>query len=189
MAITGIDGREAVHSFVEHEHDELSTGIDRMHEVACALPGQPASETLVDVGDFVKAGAVLVRVTGVNAGLRLDEARAAVDRAEANLKLAEAQNTLAQSTAARYAALLATGDVSRTVAEQAKTQAETALQSTNTARASVAEARAPASPSGAIATVTPSSGCPVASSRTTPARIAVSGTAGSGGAGRVNVYW
>lgn len=100
------------------------------------------SATLVDIGDYVKAGAVLVRVTGVNAGLRLDEARAAADRAESNLKLAEAQNTLAQTTAARYAALLATGDVSRTVADQAKTQAETALQSANTARASLAEARA-----------------------------------------------
>lgn len=100
------------------------------------------SATLVDVGDYVKSGAVLVRVTGVNANLRLDESRAAVDRAEANLKLAEAQNTLAQTTSARYAALLATGDVSRTVADQARTQAETALQSTNTARASLAEARA-----------------------------------------------
>jgi RND family efflux transporter MFP subunit len=100
------------------------------------------SATLVDVGDYVKSGAVLVRVTGVNAGLRLDEARAAVDRAAANVKLADAQNTLAQTTAARYEALLATGDVSRTVADQARTQAETALQSANTARASLAEARA-----------------------------------------------
>jgi RND family efflux transporter MFP subunit len=100
------------------------------------------SATLVDVGDYVRSGAVLVRVTGVNAGLRLDEARAAVDRAAANVKLADAQNTLAQTTAARYEALLATGDVSRTVADQARTQAETAQQSANTARASLAEARA-----------------------------------------------
>lgn len=98
--------------------------------------------TLVDVGDRVKAGDVLVRVQGVNAGLRLDEARAAASRAESNVKLAEAQNDLAQTTAARYAALVATGDVSRTVADQAKTQAETATQSVNTARASLAEAKA-----------------------------------------------
>ncbi len=98
--------------------------------------------TLVDVGDRVKAGDVLVRVQGINAGLRLDEARAAASRAESNVKFAEAQNDLAQTTAARYAALVATGDVSKTVADQAKTQAETATQSVNTARASLAEAKA-----------------------------------------------
>jgi len=98
--------------------------------------------TLVDIGDRVKAGDVLVRVQGINAGLRLDEARAAASRAESNVKLAEAQNDLAQTTAARYAALVATGDVSKTVADQAKTQAETAIQSVKTAQASLAEARA-----------------------------------------------
>ena len=85
---------------------------------------------------------MLVRLQGVDAGLRLDEARAAVSRAEANLKLAESQNTLAQTTAQRYAALLGTGDVSSTVADQARTGAETSVQNVNTARASVAEARA-----------------------------------------------
>jgi len=98
--------------------------------------------TLVDIGDRVKAGDVLVRVQGINAGLRLDEARAAASRAESNVKLAEAQNDLAQTTAARYAALVATGDVSKTVADQARTQAETAIQSVKTAQASLAEARA-----------------------------------------------
>jgi len=98
--------------------------------------------TLVDIGDFVKAGDVLVRVQGVNAGLRLDEARAAAARAESNVKFAEAQNTLAQTTAARYAALVATGDVSRTIADQARTQAATALQSVETARATLAESQA-----------------------------------------------
>jgi RND family efflux transporter MFP subunit len=110
-------------------------------EVAPETSGR-VSATLVDIGDFVKTGAILVRVQGVNAGLRLDEARAAASRAESNLKLAEAQNALAQTTAARYAALVATGDVSRTVADQARTQAETAVESVNTARASLAEARA-----------------------------------------------
>jgi RND family efflux transporter MFP subunit len=98
--------------------------------------------TPVDVGQFVKEGAVLVRLQGIDAGLRLDEARAAVSRAEANLKLAESQNTLAQSTAQRYASLQATGDVSITVADQARTSAETSVQNVNTARATVAQARA-----------------------------------------------
>jgi membrane fusion protein (multidrug efflux system) len=85
---------------------------------------------------------VLVRLQGVDAGLRLEEARASVARAEANLKLAESQNELAQTTAQRYASLLATGDVSRTVADQARTSAETSIQNVNTARATVAEMRA-----------------------------------------------
>ena len=55
--------------------------------------------TPVDVGEFVNTGDVLVRIQGVDAGLRLDEARAAAARAEANVKLAESQNTLAQTTA------------------------------------------------------------------------------------------
>jgi membrane fusion protein (multidrug efflux system) len=100
--------------------------------------------TPVDVGQFVKAGQVLIRIQGVDAGLRLDEARAAIARAEANLRLTESQNALAQTTAERYAALLATGDVSRTVADQARTQAETSVQSVNTARATLAEVRAQA---------------------------------------------
>lgn len=98
--------------------------------------------TPVDVGQFVKEGAVLVRLQGIDAGLRLDEARAAVSRAEANLKLAESQNTLAQSTAQRYASLQATGDVSITVSDQARTGAETSVQNVNTARATLAQARA-----------------------------------------------
>ena len=78
----------------------------------------------------------------VDATLRLEEARAAVARAEANVRFAESQHTLAQTTAQRYSALLATGDVSRTVADQASTAAETSLQSVKTARASLGEARA-----------------------------------------------
>ena len=98
--------------------------------------------TPVDVGQFVKTGSVLGRLPGIDAGLRLAEARAAVTRAEANVKLAESQNTLAQTTAQRYASLLATGDVSSTVADQASTTAETSVQNVNTARASLAQARA-----------------------------------------------
>jgi acylphosphatase len=71
-------------------------------------------------GQFVKAGQVLVRIQGIDAGLRLDEARAPTARAEANVKMAESQNSLAQTTSHLYAALLATGDVSKTVADQAR---------------------------------------------------------------------
>lgn len=98
--------------------------------------------TPVDVGSFVQQGAVLVRLQGVEAGFGLDEARAVLARTEANLKLAESQYQLAQTTAERYARLLASGDVSQTVADQARTGAETTLQSVATARAQLAEATA-----------------------------------------------
>jgi RND family efflux transporter MFP subunit len=99
-------------------------------------------ETPVDVGAFVKAGSVLVRLQGIDAGLRLEEARAAASRAESNLKLVEGQNVLAQTTAERYTRLLASGDVSRTVADQARSEAETSQQNVATSHASLAEARA-----------------------------------------------
>jgi RND family efflux transporter MFP subunit len=114
---------------------------DESSDVAPDASGRVVA-TPVDVGRYVKAGSVLVRLQGIDAGLRLDEAQAAVRRAEANLKLAESQNTLAQTTAQRYASLLATGDVSSTVADQARTGAETSVQNVNTARATVAQARA-----------------------------------------------
>lgn len=114
---------------------------DESSDVAPDSSGRVVA-TPVDVGQFVKRGAVLVRLQGIDAGLRLDEAQAAVARAEASVKLAESQNTLAQTTAQRYASLLATGDVSSTVADQARTTAETSLQGVNTARASLAQARA-----------------------------------------------
>ncbi len=114
---------------------------DESSDVAPDSSGRVVA-TPVDVGQFVREGAVLVRLQGTDAGLRLDEARAAVSRAEANLKLAESQNALAQTTAQRYASLLGTGDVSTTVADQARTSAETSVQNVNTARATVAQARA-----------------------------------------------
>jgi membrane fusion protein, multidrug efflux system len=109
-------------------------------DVAPEMAGVIVS-TPVEVGQFVAAGAVLVRLQGTDAALAVDAARATVSRAESNVKLAEAQNELAQLTSRRYESLLATGDVSRTVADQARTQAETSLQTANTARASLAEAR------------------------------------------------
>ena len=114
---------------------------DESSDVAPDSSGRVVA-TPVDVGQYVQKGAILVRLQGIDAGLRLDEARAAITRAEANVKLAESQNELAQTTAQRYASLLATGDVSRTVADQARTGAETSLQNVNTARATLAQARA-----------------------------------------------
>jgi len=122
---------EATGSF---EADELS-------KVAPEATGRVVA-TPVDIGQQVRAGAVLVRLQATDASLRLDEARAAVARAEANLKLAESRNQLAQTTAQRYLALLATGDVSKTVTDQARTEAETAQQTVNTSRATTAEALA-----------------------------------------------
>jgi RND family efflux transporter MFP subunit len=110
-------------------------------EVAPESPGVVVA-TPVDVGAFVRAGAVLVRLQATDARLVVEEAKAAVARAEANAKLADAQRQLAETTSKRYESLVATGDVSRTVADQARTEAETALQTGNTARASLAEARA-----------------------------------------------
>lgn len=118
-----------------------SFAADEQSEVAPETSGRVVA-TPVDVGDVVARGQVLVRVQGIEANLRLDEARAAVIRADANVRLAESQNALARTTAERYAALMATGDVSKTLADQSATQAETAVQSVTTARASLAEARA-----------------------------------------------
>ena len=53
MAVA-MDGRQAVHAFVEHEHAELTAGVARMHELACELPNRPASELLVAVGDVLR---------------------------------------------------------------------------------------------------------------------------------------
>lgn len=114
---------------------------DEASDVAPEASGRVVA-TPVDVGQFVDKGAILVRIQGVDANLRLDEARAAAQRAEAAVKLAESQHELAQTTTQRYQSLLATGDVSRTVADQAKTEAETSLQNVNTMRASLAQARA-----------------------------------------------
>jgi RND family efflux transporter MFP subunit len=132
--VTGIDDPVTIEATGSFQADESS-------DVAPESSGRVVA-TPVDVGQFVRTGAVLVRLEGIDAGLRLDEARATVARAEASVKFAESQNELAQTTARRYASLLATGDVSRTVADQARTEAETMLQNVNTARATLAQARA-----------------------------------------------
>jgi membrane fusion protein (multidrug efflux system) len=114
---------------------------DESSDVAPESSGR-VTATPVDVGQFVKEGAVLIRIQGVNANLRLDEARAAVTRVEANLKLAEARNELAQITTKRNTTLMDKGLVPQTVADEARTQAVTAAAAVHVARASLEEARA-----------------------------------------------
>ena len=114
---------------------------DESSDVAPESSGR-VTETPVDVGQHVAKGAVLIRIQAVDANLRLDEARAAVERAEANLKLAESQNSLAQTTAKRNEALLKGGLVPQTTADEARTQAETAANSVLVARATVSQSRA-----------------------------------------------
>ena len=132
--VRGVDEPVTIEATGSFQADESS-------DVAPDASGRVVA-TPVDVGQFVRQGAVLVRLQGVDAGLRLDEAKASLARADANVKLAESQNQLAQTTAQRYASLLATGDVSRTVADQARTEAEMSTQNVATARATLAEARA-----------------------------------------------
>lgn len=114
---------------------------DESSDVAPDIAGRVMA-TPVDTGDYVEAGAVLIRILDVHAKLRLDEARAAVARAQANLQLAEARNQLAQTTMQRNATLLTRGLVPQTVADEARTQAETAVASVAVARASLTEAEA-----------------------------------------------
>jgi membrane fusion protein (multidrug efflux system) len=114
---------------------------DESSDVAPESSGR-VTETPVDVGQHVGKGAVLIRIQAVDANLRLEEARATVERAEANLKLAESQNALAQTTAKRNEALLKGGLVPQTTADEARTQAETSANSVLVARATVSQSRA-----------------------------------------------
>lgn len=114
---------------------------DESSDVAPESSGR-VTETPVDIGQHVAKGAVLIRIQAVDANLRLDEARAAVERAEANLKLAESQNSLAQTTAKRNEALLKGGLVPQTTADEARTQAETSANSVLVARATLSQSRA-----------------------------------------------
>lgn len=132
--VSGVDEPVIIEATGSFQADESS-------DVAPESSGR-VTATPVDVGQHVPQGAVLIRIQGVDANLRLDEVRAAVSRAEANLKLAESQNTLAQTTAKRQATLLAGGLVPQTVADEAQTQAETSANNVLVARASLAQARA-----------------------------------------------
>jgi RND family efflux transporter MFP subunit len=133
-AVKGVDEPVIVEATGSFQADESS-------DVAPESSGR-VTATPVDVGQHVPRGAVLIRIQGVDANLRLDEVRAAVARAEATLKLAESQNALAQTTAKRNTALLSGGLIPQTVADEAHTQAENAANQVLVARASLAQAKA-----------------------------------------------
>jgi len=131
--------------------------------VASQGSGQVIS-TPVNVGAFVRQGAVLARLNERDARLRLQQARAGVSQAIAGVRQAEArlglapngrfdasaipevrsaaaayqsalaQQRLAEANERRYAELVETGDVARSVYDQYRTQAETARQQANVAR-------------------------------------------------------
>ena len=132
--VNGVDEPVIIEATGSFQADESS-------DVAPESSGR-VTETPVDVGQHVGKGAVLIRIQAVDANLRLEEARAAVERAEANLKLAESQNALAQTTAKRNEALLKGGLVPQTTADEARTQAETSANSVLVARATVSQSRA-----------------------------------------------
>jgi multidrug efflux pump subunit AcrA (membrane-fusion protein) len=131
--------------------------------VASQGSGQVVS-TPVNVGAFVRQGTVLARLNERDARLRLQQARAGVSQAIAGVRQAEARlglspggrfdastipevrsaaaayqsalaaQRLAEANERRYAELVETGDVARSVYDQYRTQAETARQQSNVAR-------------------------------------------------------
>lgn len=113
---------------------------DESSDVASEGSGMVAS-TPVDIGDRVSRGTVLARLDERDARLRLDQARAAVQQAQAALGQARERQRLAETTAARYAGLLKTGDVSRTVYDQLTSETETTRQAVTTAEAAVVDAK------------------------------------------------
>jgi RND family efflux transporter MFP subunit len=117
-----------------------SFGADEVSDVAPEVGGLVA-ETPVDVGDRVARGAVIARLSTSDAALRLEQARSGLLQAEAAVAQARERYNLARANAARYEALLKTGDVSRTLQEQAASDAETTRQGVMTAEAAAADAR------------------------------------------------
>ncbi|MBA3439852.1 MAG: efflux RND transporter periplasmic adaptor subunit, partial [Pyrinomonadaceae bacterium] len=140
-----------------------SLAADEASDVAPETSGQ-VIETPVDIGAFVRQGTVIAKLDNRDARLRLQQARAGEQQtaaglrqaevrlglgpngrfdatsipearaAAAALESAEAAARLAETNARRYANLLETGDVARSVYDQSRTQAETARAQANSAR-------------------------------------------------------
>jgi multidrug efflux pump subunit AcrA (membrane-fusion protein) len=132
-------------------------------DVASQTSGQVVS-TPVSIGAFVRQGAVIARLNDRDARLRLRQSQAAVQQAQAGVRQAEArlglgpngrfdastipevrsaasaydsalaQQRLAEANAKRYAELVETGDVARSVYDQYRTQADTARAQAASAR-------------------------------------------------------
>ncbi|MGB9179134.1 MAG: efflux RND transporter periplasmic adaptor subunit [Pyrinomonadaceae bacterium] len=132
-------------------------------DVAPQTSGQVA-RTPVNVGAFVRQGEVIALLNNRDARLRLQQAQAGASQAAAAVRQAEArlglgpnsrfdastipevrsaaaaydaalaQQRLAEANARRYAELVETGDVARSVYDQYRTQADTARAQSNNAR-------------------------------------------------------
>jgi multidrug efflux pump subunit AcrA (membrane-fusion protein) len=132
-------------------------------DVAPQTSGQVVS-TPINIGAFVRQGAVIARLNDRDARLRLRQSQAAVQQALAGVRQAEArlglgpngrfdasivpevrsaaaaydaalaQQRLAEANAKRYAELVETGDVARSVYDQYRTQADTARAQAANAR-------------------------------------------------------
>jgi multidrug efflux pump subunit AcrA (membrane-fusion protein) len=136
---------------------------DEISDIAPPVGGRVIT-TPVNVGDFVKQGAVVCEMDHRDAQLRLDQARAQLDEATSALRQtqsrigwntaakfdailvpevaaahaayesAQAQAKMAAADARRYESLVGSGDVSRGAYERARTQQETAEAQANAAR-------------------------------------------------------
>jgi multidrug efflux pump subunit AcrA (membrane-fusion protein) len=136
---------------------------DESSDVAPLVAGRVIT-TPVNQGDFVRQGQVICELDHRDAQLRVEQARAQLDQAvaalnqtqsrighdpqapfdpanvpevaaaKANYESSQAQARLAAADAARYANLIATGDVSRSTYEKVHTQQETAEALANAAR-------------------------------------------------------
>jgi multidrug efflux pump subunit AcrA (membrane-fusion protein) len=136
---------------------------DELSDIAPEAPGQVVA-TPVDIGSYVKQGAVIARLDDRDAKLRLQQSLAAERQSAAALKQAEAkigldaggnfnasavpeviaarqnseaaesQAKLAETNARRYENLVKTGDVAQSVADQYRTQADTARAQANAAK-------------------------------------------------------
>ncbi len=136
---------------------------DELSDVAPETAGQVIA-TPVNVGAFVNRGAIIARLDDRDARLRLQQAQAAEQQAAAGLRQAqarlglspegkfnaqevpevlaarqnyesaEAQARLAEAEAQRYANVLESGDISRSLYDQKRAQAESARAQANAAR-------------------------------------------------------
>jgi multidrug efflux pump subunit AcrA (membrane-fusion protein) len=136
---------------------------DEISDIAPPVGGRVIT-TPVNVGDFVKQGAVVCELDHRDAQLKLDQARAQLDEATSALRQtqsrigwtraakfdpilvpevaaaqaayesAQAQAKMAAADARRYESLVGSGDVSRGAYERARTQQETAEAQANAAR-------------------------------------------------------
>jgi multidrug efflux pump subunit AcrA (membrane-fusion protein) len=140
-----------------------SFAADETSDVAPEVSGQVVS-TPVDVGAFVRQGAVIAQLQDRDARLRLQQAMAAEQQAQSAVRqaqerlgltsgdrfdvnnipevrsalrqfeAADAQAKLAETNANRYASLVKTGDVSQMTYDQARAQADSARAQANAAR-------------------------------------------------------